>query len=104
MAEARPPTVDESELRFDETAPTATPVPVTVAVHVRDARYATPWHHAFRYRAPPTPPASFTRKCRVFVAFLLAFVAWCCFVPDATALAATAAAFAAAAAAALISP
>ena len=82
VAEARPPTVDESELRFDETAPTATPVParpVTVAVPVRDARYATPWHHAFRYRAPPDPPASFTRNCRIVVALLLAFMAWCCF-------------------------
>ena len=82
VAEARPPTVDESELRFDETAPTATPVParpVTVAVPVRDARYATPWHHAFRYRAPPDPPASFTRKCRLVVGLLLAFVGWCYF-------------------------
>ena len=107
VAEARPPTVDESELRFDETAPTATPVPADAAtrwVHVRDARYATPWWHALRYRAPPDPPASFTRKCRAFVAFLLAFVAWCCFVPDATTIAAATAAFAAAAAAALPSP
>ena len=82
VAEARPPTVDESELRFDETAPTATPVSADAAtrwVHVRDARYATPWWHALRYRAPPDPPASFTRKCRLVVGLLLAFVAWCYF-------------------------